>query len=198
MELSTDFIMTNPLRSPDPIDQFSPQRIINESSEGTRHPGRFEARTASVPNTQLVRNDAVRVFRNAALSVATGATITWDSTIPKPQTALIYDTTGVWNGSTTFTIPLTGKVTGSWTIKVQVVWPGTGAGVNRQIEIRRNGSVIATNAGPAATTFQQISDIIYDPSRGDTVTITVVHDAGGSLALTVGSNNTFFSMIHTG
>lgn len=182
--------MSNPLRSPDPIDQFPPSRLIDESETGVRHPSRFEARTSTIPATELARGDAARVYRNAALNVLIGDVISFDSKT--------YDTTGIWNGSTTFTIPATGKITGPWNIKAQIVWPGTGAGTNRQIEIRRNGSVITTKAGPATTTYQDISDVVYDPSRGDTFTITVSQDSGGALALTVGSDKTFFSMIHLG
>lgn len=182
--------MSNPLRQPDPINPFAPNKIINESEQGTRHPGRFETRTTSIPNTQLVRNDFARVYRNAALSVATGAIISWDTKT--------LDATGIWNGSTTFTIPQTGKITGPWKAKAQIAWPGTGAGVNRQLEIRRNGAVITTKAGLATATYMDIEDDFFDLSRGDTFTITVVHDAGGSLALTVGSDKCFFSMVHTG
>lgn len=195
MELPENY-MSNPLRSPDPTDQFDPHRLINESETGTRHPGRFETRT-SIPNTQLVRLDAVRVYRNAALSVSTGNTISWD-TVSLLQTGKNFDTTGLWNGSTTLKIPSTGKVTGSWRIKAQIVWPGTGAGTNRQIEIRRNGTVLTTFAGPATSTYMAISDEVYDPSNGDAFTITVVQDSGGALALTVGSDKCFFSMVHTG
>ena len=181
--------MSNPLRSPDPTDQFDPHRLINETETGTRHPGRFETRT-SIPNTQLVRLDSVRVYRNAALSVATGATISWDSKS--------FDTTGLWNGSSTFTIPSTGKVSGQVKVKAQITWPGTGAGTVRQIEIRRNGSVVTTKTGIATTTSQDIEDDFFDLSRNDTFTITVVHDAGGSLALSTGSDKCFFSLVHTG
>ena len=181
--------MSNPLRQPDPIDKFSPDKIINSSETGTRQPGRFQPRP-SVPDTQLVRSDFARVYRNAALSVATGAIVSWD--------AKTTDTTGIWNGSTTFTIPATGKITGPWKAKAQIAWPGTGAGVNRQIEIRKNGVVMTTKSGLATTTYQDIEDDFFDLSRLDLFTITVVHDAGGSLALTVGSDKTFFSMVHTG
>jgi hypothetical protein len=192
--------MTNTLRSPDPVDQFPPSSIINEPGQGTRHPGRFEPRTASIPNTQLVRNDAVRVYRNAALSVATNDFILWDSPIPNPQTALVYDTTGIWTtpSGTTFTIPLTGKVTGSWAIKCQISWPGTGAGSTRQVAIIRNGVAIAVTAGSALTQDQLITDVIYNPSYGDLIKIQVYHDAGGTLALNVGPTKTFCSIIHTG
>lgn len=182
--------MSNPLRSPDPDDRFSPSKLINEPNTGTRHPSRFESRTSTIPDTQLVRSDYCRVYRNGALSVATGNTVSWDGKTN--------DTTGLWNGSTSFIIPSTGKITGSWRIHAQVPWPGTGAGTNRQIEIRKNGTVITTKSGPAATTYQEISDEIFDPSRGDTFTITVVHDAGGSLALTVGSDKCFFTLVHQG
>jgi len=164
--------------------------MINESEQGTRHPGRFETRTASVPNTQLVRNDTARVYLAGALSVATGATNSWDTSS--------FDSTGIWNGSSTFIIPGTGKITGPWKAKAQIAWPGTGAGVNRQIEIRRNGTVVTTKAGLATATYMDIEDDFYDLSRLDAFTITVVHDAGGTLALTVGSDKCFFSMVHTG
>lgn len=182
--------MGNPLRSPDPDDPFSPTMIINESDTGTRHPSRFESRTSSIPDTQLVRHDFARVYRNAALSVATGNLIGWDTKTT--------DTTGIWNGSTGFIIPSTGKISGPWKAKAQIVWPGTGAGVNRQIELRRNGAVVTTKAGPAITTYQDIEDDFFDLSRNDLFTLTVAHDAGGVLALTVGSPFTFFSMVHTG
>src|SRR6185369_9086905 len=142
--------MSNPLRSPDPNDQFPPEAIINESSTGIRHPSRFEPRTSSIPNTELVRQDFARVYRNAALSVATGAVISWDTKTT--------DTTGLWNGSTTYTIPSTGKVSGVWKAKAQIAWPGTGAGVLRQIEIRKNGTVVTTFAGLATATYMEISD----------------------------------------
>ena len=191
--------MSNPLRQPDPTDKFSPDKIINSSETGTRQPGRFQPRP-SVPDTQLVRNDAVRVYRSAALSIANNVAITWDSAIPNPQTALLFDTTGIWTSpsGSTFTIPLTGKITGSWRIKAQVSWPGTGAGAARQIAIVRNGSIIAIKNGPVAILDQDISDEIYNPSRGDTIQIFVFHDAGGTLALTVGSTRTFCSIIHVG
>lgn len=182
--------MSNPLRAPDPEDQFSPESLIDEFDTGIRRPSRFESRTASIPDTQLVRHDFARVYRNAALSVATGATISWDSKTT--------DTTGIWNGTTSFIIPATGKITGPWKAKVQVVWPGTGGGVNRQIELRRNGAVVTTKAGPAATTFQDLQDDFFDLSRSDIFTVTVAHDAGGALALTVGSAFSFFSLVHTG
>lgn len=183
--------MSNPLRFDDPEDQFPPDHLISEVSTGTRHPNRMEPHPSS-PNTQAVREDAARVYRNAALSVATGATVSWDSKVPG------FDTTGIWNGSTTFTIPATGYIAGVWKAKAQITWPGTGAGVNRQIEIRKNGVVMTTKFGPANTITQDIEDDFNDPSRGDLFTITIVHDAGGSLALAVGSDKTFFSMIHTG
>lgn len=198
MELPENYLVDNPLRQPDPDDQFAPSRIISESETGIRHPGRFEARTASIPNTQLVRNDAVRVFRSNALSVSTNDFISWDSAIPSPQTALLYDTTRIWNGANTFTIPATGKITGSWLIKCQISWPGTGAGSTRQVAILRNGSAIAVKAALATVTDLDISDVIYDPSRSDTIQIQVYHDAGAPLALTVGSTKTFCSIIHTG
>lgn len=182
--------MNNPLRSPDPIDQFPPEKVIDEPNSGTRHPSRFESRTSSIPDTQLVRHDFARVYRNAALSVATGNTISWDSKTT--------DTTGIWNGSTAFIIPATGKISGPWKAKAQIVWPGAGGGTNRQIELRRNGAVVTTKAGPATTTFQDIEDDFFDLSRNDSFTLTVAHDAGGVLALTVGSPFSFFSMVHTG
>lgn len=181
--------MSNPLRFDDPTNQFPPDRLIDESSTGTRHPGRFEAR-ASIPNTQEVRQDTVRVYRNAALSVATNDFIPFDIKVD--------DTTGVWNGSTSFIIPSTGKITGPWSIHAQVAWPGTGGGSTRQIAIVRNGIARATFAGPADTTSQDVSDIINDPSGGDIIKVIVFHDAGGLLALNVGIDQTFFSMIHTG
>lgn len=190
--------MSNPLRSPDPDDPFSSSTIINESDTGTRHPSRFESRTSSIPNTQLVRNDAVRVYRNAALTVANNDFIVWDSPIPNPQTALIYDTTGLWKGASIFTIPLTGKITGSWNIKAQVCWLGAVGGTFRQISIIRNSIAIAVKSGPSTTTDQDISDVIYDPSKGDTIQIQVSHDVGGVLSLVVGSTKTFCSIIHTG
>lgn len=182
--------MSNPLRMPDPDDQFAPAILINESESGVRHPGRFESRTASIPDTQLVRHDFARVYRNGALSVATGIVVPFD--------AKTTDTTGIWNGSTLFTIPATGKITGPWRVKAQIAWPGTGAGVNRQISIFKNGGQVTTKAGPATTTYQDIEDDFFDLNRGDTFGIVVTHDAGGSLALTVGLDKCFFSMVHTG
>lgn len=182
--------MGNSLRFDDPEDQFAPSKLINESETGIRHPGRFESRTASIPDTQLVRHDFARVYRNAALSVATGAVVSWDSKTT--------DTTGIWNGSTTFTIPATGKITGPWKAKAQIAWPGTGAGVNRQISIFKNGVSVTTKTGLATTTTQDIEDDFFDLNRGDVFIIIATHDAGGSLALTVGSDKCFFSMVHTG
>lgn len=182
--------MSNPLRSPDPTDPFPVTKLINEADTGVRHPGRFEARTSSIPNTQLVRNDTARVYRNAALSVIIGDIISWDTRS--------FDSTGIWNGSTSFIIPSTGKITGPWFIKSQIAWPGTGAGVLRQIEIRKNGTIICRKAGIATTTYQDISDTVYDPNRNDVFTITVDQDSGGPLALTVGADKTFFSMVHIG
>lgn len=182
--------MSNPLRQPDPDDQFAPAKIINESETGIRHPGRFESRTASIPDTQLVRHDFARVYRNAALSVATGAVVSWDSKTT--------DTTGIWNGSTTFTIPATGKITGPWKVKAQIGWTGLGGGTFRQVEIRRNNIIVTAKSNAATITDQDIEDDFFDLSRNDLFTITVVHDAGGSIALTVGSTRMFFSMVHTG
>ena len=181
--------MSNPLRSPDPDDQFPPAKLINESESGTRHPGRFETRS-SIPNTQLVRLDATRVYRNAALSVATGAAVTWDSKS--------FDATGLWDGSTQFIIPATGKVSGIWKAHAQVWWPGSGAGTLRQIEIQRNGVATTRIQGPATTTSQDIEDDFFDLNRNDIFTIVLVHDAGGTLALTVGSDKCFFSLTHVG
>lgn len=182
--------MSNPLRNNDPVDQFSPDKMIDESHSGVRHPGRFESRTSSIPNTQLVRNDTARIYRNAALSVANGATVVWDSKS--------FDSTGIWNGTTGFVIPATGKITGPWKVKAQIPWPGTGAGTVRQIEIQRNAVAVTRKAGLATSTYMDIEDDFYDVSRNDLFTIVVVHDAGGVLALTVGSVNCFFSMVHTG
>lgn len=183
--------MSNSLRGNDPKLPFSPKEITTDNPDTvTRRPNRFESKTSSIPQTQLVRYDVARVYRNSALSVVTGDIISWDTKS--------FDTTGVWNGATTLSIPTTGKTTGPWTIKAQVVWPGTGAGTNRQIEIRRNGTVLTTKSGLATTTYQDISDVIFDPNRNDLFTITVVQDSGGALALTVGSDKTFFSIVHTG
>src|SRR5437868_280242 len=101
--------MSNPLRSPDPVNPFGPSSLVDEANTGTRHPSRFEPKQSSIANTQLVRNDTARVYRAGALSVATGATISWDTQS--------FDATGIWNGSTTFTIPATGKITGPWKAK---------------------------------------------------------------------------------
>lgn len=179
----------NLLRSPDPINPF-PKSEVREPSRLLPKP--------SIRDTVLVRMDAVRVYRSSALSVANNDFISWDSVIPNPQTALLFDTTGIWNGNNTFTIPLTGKVTGVWTIKCQIGWPTGGAGVSRQVAIIRNGSAITHKASPITILDQDISDVIYNPSPGDTIKIQVYHDAGGSLALTVGSSRTFCSIIHTG
>lgn len=181
--------MPNPLRYPDPKDPFSPLSIINESDTGTRHPNRFEPTSASIPGTQLVRNDAARWGNVAAISVVTGDLPTFDTKS--------FDTVGLYNG-TKFIIPSTGKVTGAWLIKAQITWPGTGAGTVRKIQLRRNTAVFATKTGIATTTSQDIEDVIYDPARGDQFDIQVTHDAGGALALTVGSDQMFFSLIHIG
>lgn len=179
----------NALRQPDPINPFPPNKIVDNPDTSTRNPNRTLAKP-SIPQTQLVRSDFARVYRNAALSVATGNTISWDS--------VTKDTTGIFNGSTTFTIPATGKITGPWKAKAQIPWSGAGGGTVRTIEIRKNGSVVTTKSALATVTYLDIEDDFFDLSRLDLFTITVAHDAGGSIALTPGSDKMFFSMVHIG
>ena len=179
----------NILRGPDaPFNAFSGKDLINESDSGTRHPGRFEPTQSTQRQTQMDAVLSCQASRVAALSLATLTTVIWDTKS--------FDEKGVWNGGTSFTIPSTGKNTGPWLFHTKVTWPGTGVGTIRQVDILQTGVSIATMQGPISTMGQEISVLVYNPNIGTIYTVQVTHDAGGTLAMTVGSTNMFFEVHH--
>jgi hypothetical protein len=183
--------MTNPLRGPDkpadPYVQALKDSPLLEEHHGTRHPSRFEPKPTIRP-TQTDAVDGTHVYRNGALNVSNGDILHWDTSL--------FDTQGMWNGSTTFTIPSTGKNSGPWNFSVAISWSGAGGGSLRAIDLLRNGVSIATNTGPATTISQSIHTTVYSPSNGDTFTVKASQDSGGALAVTVGSTNMYFEVVH--
>lgn len=182
--------MTNPFRGKDaPADPFIPTgEAWTEERSGTRHPSRFEPTQSTIKPSQANPIDAAQVQRVNALNVNTGDIISWDTKL--------FDTQGLWNGTTTITVPKNGKVTGPWAFHTKITWPGTGAGSFRQVDILRNGASIATTSGPVATTAQDVSVVVYSPNRGDTFTVKVTDDSGGALALVTGATRMFFEYHH--
>jgi hypothetical protein len=179
--------MSNPLRGPDaPYDPLA-NRVPFETND-VRKPSRFEPTQSTVRQSQMDAVLASRVARVGAVSLANATTISWDTKI--------FDDKGIWSGGTQFIIPSTGKITGPWLFHAKITWPGTGAGSNRQIDILQAGVSIATMQGPASTTGQEISTLVYSPKAGALYTVQVTQDSGGPLAMTVGATNMFFEVHH--
>lgn len=180
--------MSNPLRGPDaPYEPYA-KIIVNESETGTRHPARFETTQSTIRDSQMNAIVAAQISRVAPVSLTTGDVIVWDTKQ--------FDEKGLWNGSTTITIPFTGKNTGPWLFHCKVTWPGTGAGTVRQLDIMQNAVSIATMQGPPTTMGQEISVLVWNPLNTNAYTVQITHDDGGVLVMNSGATNMFFEVHH--
>lgn len=189
----------NPLRHPDPRpDPFTPEGstiFSTEETYGTRHPSRLEPKQSTLSNTQIQQRIRARVSSVPSTPIATGvpAAVTF--------TQKDFDTDGIWNGTTKFTIPVTGKVTGLWMMIAQVTWENTVGGTFRQIAIRKNGSaspLIASYkmAPQAQVQATPVIAFVNDPNPGDFFEIFVSHDAGVNVSIAGSTDQAYFSVIH--
>lgn len=179
--------MTHPLNQ-DPFAKPS-----SEADYGNRHPRRFEAQTSTLEATQPQQRARAHVHcPSGFIAIATAA-----------DTALLFDVidfdnVGLYTPNR-FTIPTTGKVTGSWLIHGHATWAGDAAGTFRKLWIRQNGSTAIRTAvfSPVANPQSlNVTALINDPIPGTYFELVARHDAGHNVNVIKEPDQTYFSIIH--
>lgn len=175
-----------------PLNHDPYARPSSEQEQGTRHPSRFEPKQQTISNTQIQQRMRANVFRaaNQAIVTATPTAVSFDTKL--------FDTSGIWNGTTRLTIPSTGKVSGTWQVAGQVDWTADAAGSIRQVQIRKNGvTALKTFAqAPSVAQIQSVSVLVNDPNPGDFYELVVTQDAGHSVNILGGQDLITFEAIH--
>lgn len=107
-----------------------------------------------------------------------------------------FDPTGLFTANR-FTIPLTGKITGSWRIHGHAIFAQAAGGTVRELLLRKNGAtVVRSVVEPNVLDSLDVDLIINDPVPGDYYELAVNQDSGGAINLTTTVENTYFEIIH--
>lgn len=167
-------------------------RPSNESDYGTKHPARFEPKQSTTSSTQPQQRARFHVSSNVATQSIPSATPTVVN-----FNVTDFDTIGLV-ASNKFTIPTTGKITGTWWIHGKSQYVKAAGGTVREIYIRKNGttSVAYAVAEPNTLHSLEVELLINDPIAGDYYELLANQDSGGALNLTTTSDKTFFEAIH--
>lgn len=172
---------------PDPYSRPS-----NEKDYGTRHPRRYEAAQSTKGSTEPQQRARARVHSSSAtqsIPNATPTVLTFNT--------VDFDNVGLYTANR-FTIPSTGRYTGSWLIHGWGQWAKAAGGTVRELTIRENGtttrrySVIEPNL--IATLDAWL--LINDPIAGTYYELVANQDSGAPVNVVTAPEKTAFEIIH--
>jgi hypothetical protein len=108
-----------------------------------------------------------------------------------------FDSVGLFAGNK-FTIPTTGKVTGTWKIHGHSQYVKAAGGTVRELYIRKNGTTTIAYSviEPNTLASLDVSILINDPTPGDYFELLTNQDSGGAVNLTTTSEKTYYELIH--
>lgn len=155
---------------------------------------RFTGQTLATGFAGLAPSRSCRVYRSAALNVATAdqTPIAWD--------AESWDSDALHDNSTNPSRVTLNKV-GKWQVSWQLVYPANATGV-RDASLALNGSIVSTrevnNEGAAVQVFVAGADMVVATAVTDYVEVWPFQNSGGTRAMVVGSTNCFLSVAYIG
>lgn len=167
------------------------RKASDEQNYGTKHPRRYEPSVKTIEATQPQQRARAHVHRNAATqSIAdnTATDVGFDT--------VDFDNVGLFS-SGQFTIPLTGKVTGTWQLHAHIMWAAAPVG-GRELDILQNGTSISSThiLGSNDQMSQEAVVLINDPIPGTVYKVNVKQTSGGPLNLLTEPEHSYFEVIH--
>ena len=175
------------MRQDKPVDPF-----IKQPEPLARNPGRSQPKQVSLDSTRPVPRMRAHVHSSSATQSINSATPTVVS-----FNTVDFDTVGLF-ASNKFTIPTTGKVTGTWQIHGHGQYVKAAGGTVRELYIRKNGTTIIAYSVTEPNILNSLDVLveINDPIPGDYFELITNQDSGGAINLTTTSEKTYYELIH--
>lgn len=173
------------------VDHYA-RKALDEKDYGTKHPRRFEPSVKTIEATQPQQRARAHVHSTVATQSIPSATPTVVSFNFQD-----FDNVGLFTANR-FTIPLTGKITGSWLLHGHAIFVLAAGGTVRELTLRKNGTTTVSYSvvEPNVLDSLDVELLINDPTAGDYYELVVNQDSGGPINLTTTSEKTYFEIIH--